>query len=111
MAANGIESLSNWDRKHKDDNFDPLKDAVTPIGLRAMSIPTADPLSSVDGLRKLYQLDGSSSGGVNSQAAKAGDSGSSFGVGERTRPRILYSSLTHSQLAKVVAELKHTRYR
>ena len=89
-------------------------------GMPAMSIPTADPTSSMDGLRGLYGLGvtkGGNGPGAATGSGKLPGTGSALGaafgvaVGANARPKIIYSSRTHSQLAKVASELKHTRYR
>ena len=70
--------------------------------------------SNMDGLRHLYGL-GKTFGGMGGTSASAapGTGSAPFGAagGVKARPKIIYASRTHSQLAKVVKELKHSQYR
>lgn len=82
--------------------------------MSGLSIPTPDMTSNMDGLRHLYGL-GKTFGGMGGTSASASSSGAGaapFGTpGVKARPKIIYASRTHSQLAKVVKELKHSQYR
>lgn len=79
--------------------------------------PTAGEFQSVDGLRGLYGLDRDLTIGgdvaLSSASGAASHTFSGFGTvsAAPSRPKIIYASRTHSQLAKVASELKHTIYR
>lgn len=86
--------------------------AIVPSPVSGLSIPTPDMTSNMDGLRHLYGL-GKTFGGMGGPSSTASGAGAApFGTaGVKARPKIIYASRTHSQLAKVVKELKHSQYR